>query len=45
MATNGFFAGIETKGNAATLRAYKVLLDQLLQETVSRLDFLEPQND
>ena len=40
-----FFAGIETKGNAATLRAYKVLLDQLLQETVTRLDFLEPQND
>tara|TARA_R110002012_G_scaffold318254_1_gene536230 strand:- start:875 stop:1231 length:357 start_codon:yes stop_codon:yes gene_type:complete len=45
VATNGFFAGIETKGNAATLRAYKVLLDQLLQETVTRLDFLEPQND
>ena len=45
VATNGFFAGIETKSNAAVIRAYKVLLDQLLQETVSRLDFLEPKND
>ena len=45
VATNGFFSGIETKSNAAVIRAYKVLLDQLLQETVSRLDFLEPKND
>ena len=45
VATNGFFAGIETKTNAAALRAYKVVLDQLLQETVDRLDLLEPKND
>ena len=45
VATSGFFAGIETKTNAAVIRAYKVVLDQLLQETVTRLDALEPKND
>ena len=45
VATSGFFAGIETRSNAATVRAYKVVLDQLLQETVDRLDSLEPKND
>jgi hypothetical protein len=45
VATNGFFAGIETKRNAAVVRAYRVVLDQLLQETVSRLDLLTPDND
>ena len=45
VATSGFFAGVETKTNAAVVRAYKVVLDQLLQETVTRLDALEPKND
>jgi hypothetical protein len=45
VATSGFFAGVETKTNSAVVRAYKVVLDQLLQETVSRLDSLEPKND
>ena len=45
VATSGFFAGIETKSNAAIVRAYKVVLDQMLQETVERLDNLEPKND
>tara|TARA_R110001583_G_scaffold166635_5_gene319396 strand:+ start:294 stop:653 length:360 start_codon:yes stop_codon:yes gene_type:complete len=45
VATAGFFAGIETKSNAASVRAYKVVLDQMLQETVERLDSLEPTND
>jgi hypothetical protein len=45
VATNGFFAGIETKSNAAVVRAYRVVLDQMLQETVSKLDDLEPTND
>ena len=45
VATSGFFAGIETKSNSAIVRAYKVVLDHLLQETVSRLDELEPTND
>jgi hypothetical protein len=43
--TSGFLAGIETRKNAAVVRAYKVVLDQMLQETVAKLDKLEPTND
>jgi|TARA_R110002020_G_scaffold86055_2_gene212242 hypothetical protein len=45
VATNGFFAGVETKSNAAAVRAYRVVLDQMLQETVNRLDSLDPTNE
>ena len=45
VATSGFFAGIETKTNSASIRAYKVVLDQMLQEVMGRLDTLEPTND
>ena len=45
VATSGFFAGIETKTNAAVVRAYKIVLDEMLKETVERLDLLEPTND
>ena len=45
VATSGYFAGMETKRNAAVIRAYKVVLDQMLQETVSKLDKLEPTNE
>lgn len=42
---SGFFAGIESKRNMATIRAYKVVLNELLHETVGKLDNLEPTND
>tara|TARA_B100000902_G_C27279185_1_gene900660 strand:- start:1036 stop:1392 length:357 start_codon:yes stop_codon:yes gene_type:complete len=45
VATNGFFAGIETKTNAAVVRAYKVVLDEMLYEVVEKLDKLEPKHD
>jgi len=45
VATSGFFAGIETKTNSASIRAYKVVLDQMLQEVVGKLDNLEPTNE
>jgi hypothetical protein len=45
VATNGFFAGLETKKNAATIRAYKVLLDQMIQEVANKLYELKPKND
>ena len=45
VATNGFFAGIETKKNSAVVRAYRVVLDQMLQEVVDKIDNLEPTND
>ena len=45
VATSGFFAGLETKRNAAVIRAYKVVLDQMLHETVERIDSIEPTNE
>lgn len=45
VATNGFFAGLETKRNSAVIRAYRVLLDQMIQEVADKLYELEPKND
>ena len=45
VATNGFFAGIETKGNSAVVRAYRICLDELTQNTVDKIDKIEPIND
>ena len=45
VATNGFFAGIETKSNSAVVRAYRVVLDELTQDTVNKIDKIEPIND
>ena len=45
VATNGFFAGVETRSNAAVVRAYRVVLDELVQDTVNNIDKIEPIND
>tara|TARA_R100001015_G_scaffold10342_1_gene4072 strand:+ start:290 stop:646 length:357 start_codon:yes stop_codon:yes gene_type:complete len=45
VATSGFFAGIETKTNSASIRAYKVVLEQMLQQVIEKLDKLEPTNE
>tara|TARA_R110001583_G_scaffold25400_10_gene91991 strand:+ start:3671 stop:4027 length:357 start_codon:yes stop_codon:yes gene_type:complete len=45
VATNGFFAAIETKTNLAVVRAYKVVLEQMLHDTVEKLNFIEPDNE
>ena len=45
VATNGYFAALETKGNRAILRAYKVVLDELLHETVDKIDLIETTDD
>ena len=45
VATNGFFAGIESKSNAAVVRAYKVILNEMVQDTVDKIDKIEPVND
>ena len=45
VATNGFFAGIESKKNAAIVRAYKVVLEQNLHDTVDKLDLLKLENE
>ena len=45
VATNGFFAGIESRNNRATVRAQKVVLEQLLLDTVDKIELLEPENE
>ena len=45
VATNGFFAGVETKSNSAVVRAYRLVLDELVQNTVDKIDKIEPIND
>ena len=43
--TNGFFAAIETKGNSTIVRSYKLLLNEMVQDIVSKIEKLEPIND
>jgi hypothetical protein len=45
VATSGFFAGLETKSNSAVVKAYKVVLDQMLHETVDRIDGIQPHHE
>mgnify|MGYP003147148592 CR=1 FL=1 len=45
VATNGYFAALETKRNAAVVRAYKVVLEQALQDAADRIDLLEPKSE
>ena len=45
VATNGFFAGVETRSNSAVVRAYRIVLDELVQDTVDKIDKIEPIND
>ena len=45
VATNGFFAGIETKRNATIIRSYKTILNEILQETVDKIETLEMTNE
>ena len=43
--TNGFFAGIETNKNRATLRAYKTVLDEMVHDVTDKIDAIEQIND
>lgn len=45
VATNGYFAALETKGNAGIIRSYKIILDEMLETVVEKIDKLEPEND
>lgn len=45
VATNSFFAGVETKRNRAVIRTYKVVLEEILQETVDKISLLETTNE
>ena len=39
--TNGFFAGIETKKNVTSIRSYKIILNEMLQDLVDKMEKLE----
>jgi hypothetical protein len=41
VATNGFFAGLETNSNRALIRAYKTVLNEMVSDTVDKIDNLE----
>jgi hypothetical protein len=41
VATNGFFAGIETNKNRAVVRAYKTVLNEMIGEVVEKIDNLQ----
>ena len=41
VATNGFFAGLETNRNRATVRAYKTVLNEMILDVVDKIDNLE----
>ena len=41
VATNGFFAGIETNTNRAVVRAYKIILNELIADVVLKIDNLK----
>lgn len=43
--TNGFFAGIENKKNAAKIRSYKTVLAEMLDKLVIQIEKLEPINN
>ena len=43
--TNGFLAAIETKGNSTIVRSYRVLLNEMVQDVVDKIEKLEPIND
>jgi hypothetical protein len=45
VATNGFFAGVETKSNSAVLKAYKTVLNEMVFDVTDKIDELEPQDE
>ena len=45
VATNGFFAGLETKGNSTIIRSYKVILEELVHEVANKIDNLKVEHE
>tara|TARA_R100000700_G_C3082539_1_gene87566 strand:+ start:92 stop:388 length:297 start_codon:yes stop_codon:yes gene_type:complete len=43
--TNGFLAAIETKRNATIVKSYRVVLNEMLQDVVTKIEKLEPINE
>ena len=45
VATNGFLAGVETKGNSTIIRSYKVILEELVHEVANKIDNLKVEHE
>tara|TARA_R110002020_G_scaffold441591_1_gene652521 strand:- start:200 stop:556 length:357 start_codon:yes stop_codon:yes gene_type:complete len=45
VATNGFFAGIETNKNRAVIRAYKTVLNEMVIDVVDKIDKLKEESE
>ena len=43
--TNGYLAGIENTRNKTKLHSYRILLNEMLQELIDKIEKLEPVND
>ena len=43
--TQGFFAGIESRQKAGTIRAYRLVLQEVLEDTVNKIEKLDPIKD
>tara|TARA_R100001244_G_scaffold98285_1_gene73413 strand:+ start:923 stop:1279 length:357 start_codon:yes stop_codon:yes gene_type:complete len=41
IATNGFFAGVETNRNRASVKAYKIVLNEMVGDVVDKIDNLK----
>ena len=41
VATNGFFAGLETNNNRSVIRAYKIVLNEMILDVVDKIDNLD----
>ena len=42
---NGYFAGIETKRNTKIIHSYRILLNDMVQDVVDKIEKLEPVNE
>ena len=45
VATNGFFAGLETKRNSTIIRSYKIILEELVHEVADKIDNLKVEHE
>jgi hypothetical protein len=41
----GYFAGIETKKNASKIRAYRVVLAEMLEQLINKIEKIEPTDE
>ena len=45
VATNGFFAGLETTSNSSTIKSYKIVLSEMVADVIEKIDNLPEYNE